>query len=48
MLEIYNEKIQDLLIENSKRPAGGLKVREHKIYGIYVGKYNNFHIAYSY
>jgi len=24
------------LIEHSKRPAGGLKVREHKLYGIYV------------
>lgn len=27
MLEIYNEKIQDLLIDISKRPAEGLKVR---------------------
>mmetsp|Transcript_45465 Transcript_45465/g.69611 ORF Transcript_45465/g.69611 Transcript_45465/m.69611 type:complete len:104 (+) Transcript_45465:68-379(+) len=36
MLEIYNEKIQDLLIPLNKRPAGGLKVRENKIFGIYV------------
>jgi len=29
MLEIYNEKVQDLLIADpAKKPAGGLKVRE--------------------
>jgi len=29
MLEIYNEKVQDLLERNeSKKPKGGLKVRE--------------------
>ena len=36
MLEIYNEKIQDLLIPINKRPQGGLKVREHKTLGVYV------------
>lgn len=36
MQEIYNERIQDLLIPHTQRPAGGLKVREHKIYGVYV------------
>ena len=36
MLEIYNEKIQDLLIPINKRPLGGLKVREHKTLGVYV------------
>lgn len=36
MLEIYNEKIQDLLISPSKRSQGGLKVREHKLKGVYV------------
>ena len=36
MLEIYNEKVQDLIIPVAKRPASGLKVREHKMYGIYV------------
>lgn len=36
MFEIYNEKVQDLLVPVSERPAGGLKVREHKVYGIYV------------
>jgi kinesin family protein 13 len=29
MLEIYNEKVQDLLIPVSRRPLGGLKIREH-------------------
>lgn len=36
MLEIYNEKIQDLLIPINKRPQGGLKVREHKTHGVFV------------
>ena len=36
MLEIYNEKIQDLLIPINKRPSGGLRIREHKRFGIYV------------
>ena len=36
MQEIYNEKIQDLLIDTSKRPHGGLKVRQSKTMGIYV------------
>ena len=38
MLEIYNEKIQDLLIPIGKRPNRGLKVRENKTFGIYVEK----------
>ena len=36
MLEIYNEKIQDLLIHPSKRSQGGLKARESKTLGVYV------------
>jgi kinesin family member 13 len=36
MVEIYNERVQDLLIDPSMRPTGGLKVREHKITGVYV------------
>ena len=36
MLEIYNEKIQDLLIPINKRPKGGLTVREHPRVGVYV------------
>lgn len=36
MVEIYNEKVQDLLIDPSLRPIGGLKVREHKTLGVYV------------
>ena len=30
MLEIYNEKVQDLLIPISNRPQYGLKIRESK------------------
>jgi kinesin family protein 13 len=36
MLEIYNEKIQDLLVSINDRPQGGLKVRESKTVGVYV------------
>lgn len=36
MLEIYNEKVHDLLVDASKRTAGGLKVREHKVLGIFI------------
>lgn len=36
MLEIYNEKVQDLLVEASKRPPSGLKVRESKTLGVFV------------
>ena len=36
MVEIYNEKTQDLLVDPSTRPAGGLKIREHKQLGVYV------------
>ena len=36
MLEIYNEKVQDLLVPASKRPTHGLKVRESKVLGIFV------------
>ena len=36
MVEIYNECVQDLLIDIDKRPAGGLKIRESKLLGVYV------------
>ena len=36
MIEIYNEKVKDLLMLPSKRPITGLKVRESKILGIFV------------
>ncbi|CAD7975040.1 unnamed protein product [Amoebophrya sp. A120] len=36
MLEIYNEKVQDLLIHPNKRPVGGLEIRESKELGVYV------------
>ena len=36
MLEIYNEKVQDLLIPANKRPSGGLRIRESKVMGIFV------------
>lgn len=36
MLEIYNEKVQDLLVRISDRPKSGLKVRESKTIGVFV------------
>jgi hypothetical protein len=36
MLEIYNEKVQDLFVSTNKRPTNGLKVRENKALGVYV------------
>ena len=42
MMEIYNEKIHDLLQNVNTRTLGGLKIREHKRLGVYVeglGKY---------
>ena len=36
MMEIYNEKIQDLLAPIKSREPGGLKVRENKAIGFYA------------
>ena len=36
MLEIYNERIQDLLISVGRRPTGGLAIREDPKSGFYV------------
>lgn len=36
MVEIYNEKVQDLMLDPNKRSTGGLKIREHKVKGVYV------------
>ena len=36
MLEIYNERVQDLLINPTKRPKEGLKIRENSTQGVYV------------
>lgn len=36
MLEIYNEKIHDLLVDAEQRPLQGLKIWENKTVGIYV------------
>ena len=36
MLQIYNEKIEDLFVESSKRPKEGLKIRESTGIGVYV------------
>lgn len=42
MLEIYNEKVQDLFVHTSKRPPNGLKIRESKKVGVYVEGINRY------
>lgn len=41
MIEIYNEKVQDLLIETNERPSGGLKIRENKDKSVFVEGLSN-------
>lgn len=36
MIEIYNEKVQDLLVAPNSRPKDGLKIRMHPKIGVYV------------
>ena len=36
MVEIYNECVQDLLKKAGGRPKGGLQVREHAKFGIFI------------
>lgn len=36
MLEIYNEKIQDLIVPIEQRAQQGLKIWENKMIGVYV------------
>lgn len=36
MVEIYNETVQDLLIDPDTRPKKGLEIRESKLLGIYI------------
>ena len=45
MLEIYNEKVQDLLVPISKRPVGGLKIRESKTLGVFVADLTQYPVA---
>ncbi len=45
MLEIYNEKVQDLLVPISKRPSGGLKIRESKTLGVFVADLTKYPVS---
>lgn len=46
MIEIYNEKIQDLFgPPNQQRPPGGLKLRENKTLGFYVENKRNYPVT---
>jgi len=41
MIEIYNEKVRDLL-NTKKAPAGGLQVREDAKRGLFYGNFVRF------
>ena len=45
MLEIYNEKVQDLLVPINKRPTGGLKIRESKTLGVFVADLTKYPVS---
>ena len=45
MLEIYNEKVQDLLVPINKRPIGGLKIRESKALGVFVADLTKYPVS---
>lgn len=45
MLEIYNEKIQDLLIPIAKRPKSGLRVRENPKIGVFVENLSKYEVS---
>ena len=45
MLEIYNEKVQDLLVPINKRPVGGLKIRESKTLGVFVADLTKYPVS---
>lgn len=45
MIEIYNEKIQDLFCPANERPPGGLKLRENKTLGFYCENKKNYPVT---
>ena len=45
MLEIYNEKVQDLLVPINKRPPSGLKIRESKALGVFVSDLTKYPVS---
>ena len=45
MLEIYNEKVQDLLVPINSRPPSGLKIRESKALGVFVADLTKYPVA---
>ena len=47
MLEIYNEKVQDLMARIEDRPTSGLKIRQSKKHGVFVDKLSK-HLVKSY
>ena len=45
MLEIYNEKVQDLLVPINSRPSSGLKIRESKALGVFVADLTKYPVT---
>ncbi len=44
MLEIYNEKVYDLLVDVKERKKGGLKVRENPKIGVFVDNLSKYEV----
>ena len=44
MIEIYNEKVYDLLVPVLERDSGGLKIRENEKLGVYVEGQKQFEV----
>lgn len=45
MIEIYNEKVQDLFCPANQRPQSGLKIRENKTLGFYCENKKNYPVT---
>ena len=45
MVEIYNEKVQDLLVPKTSKPKEDLQVREDPIKGVYVQDANEVPVS---
>lgn len=45
MIQIYNEKVQDLLVKKTNKPKEDLAVREDPIKGVYVQDANEIPVG---
>jgi hypothetical protein len=45
MIQIYNEKVQDLLVKKSSKPKEDLQIREDPVKGVYVQDCNEVPVS---